>query len=464
MLRNSPNCLKRTIGALRSAPEGALLAAEVAMRWDESICGSVLPEGKDLRHRSILIATINQFTAAALLVELDGVASRLVLYPPDLSFEHLAHVARAAEIEVIVTDRPAPEVESPPAEWLAPTTWRRKSENPLALADCETEWVLLTSGTTGRPKLVAHTLSTLAGAIGEERTAAKGIVWSTFYDIRRFGGLQIFLRAALTGASLVLSSAQESTADFLARTGARGVTHISGTPSHWRRAAMSIAAGLISPVYVRLSGEIADQAILNHLQLTYPKAKIAHAFATTEAGVVFTVNDGLMGFPLNVLRSTPNVDLKIENDSLLVRSKRTARCYLGDGSPVLKDRDGFVNTGDVLEERRGRFYFAGRGDGVINVGGKKVHPEEVEAVINGHPEVQVSLVRTKKSAIVGAVVVADVVLKNTTQSGTDGTGELHSDILRLCREALDTYKVPASINFVRALPVAESGKLLRLRA
>jgi acyl-coenzyme A synthetase/AMP-(fatty) acid ligase len=464
MHRNSPNCLKRTISALRSAREGALLAAEVAIRWDEAIRGSMLPEGKDLGRRSVLIATTNQLTAAALLLELDGVAARLVLYPPDLSFEHLAYVARAAAVDVIVSDRPVGDVAMPPAEWIAPTIWRRQSEHPLPFADCETEWVLLTSGTTGRPKLVAHTLSTLAGAIEEERAAAKGIVWSTFYDIRRYGGLQIFLRAALTGASLVLSSAQESTADFLARAGARGVTHISGTPSHWRRAAMSIAAGLISPVYIRLSGEIADQAILSHLRAIYPKAKIAHAFATTEAGVVFTVNDGLMGFPLNVLQNTPNVELKIENNSLLVRSKRTARCYLGDNSPVLKDADGFVNTGDVLEERRGRFYFAGRGDGVINVGGKKVHPEEVEAVINGHPEVQMSLVRTKKSAIVGAVVVADVVLKTNAQCPADGTGELHSDILRMCREALDTYKVPASINFVRALPVAESGKLLRLRA
>ena len=157
--------------------------------------------------------------------------------------------------------------------------------------------MLLTSGTTGVPKLVVHTLASLAGAIDIGNPGNGHVIWSTFYDIRRYGGLQIFLRAILTGSSLLLSSAQSSTADFLARAGAHGVTHISGTPSHWRRALMSSSAHLIAPEYVRLSGEIADQAILNHLAQVYPHARIAHAFATTEAGVAFAVNDGITGFP-----------------------------------------------------------------------------------------------------------------------------------------------------------------------
>ena len=71
----------------------------------------------------------------------------------------------------------------------------------------ETEWVLLTSGTTGVPKLVVHTLASLAGAIGCEPRNGR-LIWSTFYDIRRYGGLQILLRAILTGSSLLLSNAQ----------------------------------------------------------------------------------------------------------------------------------------------------------------------------------------------------------------------------------------------------------------
>ena len=161
----------------------------------------------------------------------------------------------------------------------------------------QTEWILLTSGTTGLPKLALHTLSSLTGAIKGNSKVGDSIVWSTFYDIRRYGGLQIFLRALFDGASLVLSSAEESTGDFLTRAGAHGVTHISGTPSHWRRALMSPSAHRITPRYVRLSGEIVDQVILDNLRAFYPDATIVHAFASTEAGVGFDVRDCLAGFP-----------------------------------------------------------------------------------------------------------------------------------------------------------------------
>ena len=269
----------------------------------------------------------------------------------------------------------------------------------------QTEWVLLTSGTTGLPKMVLHTLSSLAGAIKESTTQRTPVIWSTFYDIRRFGGLQIFLRAILGGGSLVLSSSQESTGDFLARASMHGVTHISGTPSHWRGALMGSSARRIAPQYVRLSGEIADQAILDSLRDFYQEAGIAHAFASTEAGVAFEVDDGLAGFPASLIgQPDASVGLKVEDGSLRIRSARTAIRYLGSASEPLADKDGFVDTRDMVELHGGRYYFVGRRDGVINVGGLKVHPEEVEAVINRHPSVQISLVKARKNPFTGALL------------------------------------------------------------
>jgi len=329
----------------------------------------------------------------------------------------------------------------------------------------QTEWILLTSGTTGPPKMVVHTLSSLAGAIKGGMTLAGPAIWGTFYDIRRYGGLQIFLRALLGGASMVLSSAEESTGDFLNRAGAHGVTHISGTPSHWRRTLMSPAAQRIAPQYVRLSGEIADQAILDHLKASYPQARIAHAFASTEAGVAFAVGDGLAGFPASLIgQQGADIEMKVEDGSLRIRSTRTAVRYLGDHGETLAGSDGFVDTGDMVELRADRYYFVGRRGGIINVGGLKVHPEEVEAVINCHPKVRMSLVRTRKNPITGALVVADVVLKTDLDSA-DGRGvELEREILQVCREALPRHKVPAAISFVPALAVAETGKVVRHNA
>jgi acyl-coenzyme A synthetase/AMP-(fatty) acid ligase len=314
------------------------------------------------------------------------------------------------------------------------------------------------------PKLVLHTLASLAGAAESGRPEPNHVIWSTFYDIRRYGGLQIFLRAVLTGASLVLSNAQESTADFLARAGLHGVTHISGTPSHWRRALMSPSAHMIAPHYVRLSGEIADQVILNHLAATYPQATIAHAFASTEAGVAFEVTDGLAGFPASLMGDGTDVKMRVEEDTLRICSSRIADRYLDNQAKPLRGVDGFVDTGDALELRGDRYYFAGRRDGVINIGGLKVHPEEVEAVINRHPQVQMSLVRTRKSPITGALVVAQVVLKPALPNGNGQAGKLEDEILQFCRGMLPRHKVPAVIRFVSSLPVAATGKMVRDRA
>src|SRR6202042_1456207 len=172
--------------------------------------------------------------------------------------------------------------------------------------------------------------------------------------------------------------------------------------------------------------------------------------ASTEAGVAFDVNDGIAGFPSDYIGTVRNgVGLKILDGTLRIRSPGVAKGYV-DGEPLV-DAAGFVDTGDVLERKGERFYFAGRRGGIINVGGLKVHPEEVEAVINRHPKVRMSLVRTRKNPITGALVVADVVLKTEPNNENRDDRQTRQDILHFCREELPSHKVPATINFVPAL-------------
>lgn len=417
--------------------------------------GSTLGRRLDeLRGRSVLLSMRDQLPAALALIELDGIARRIVLCPPDIASVHLPGIMATAEIDAVVGDRGAAELGAdlyvPGGVGITPGAPNREPSG-------DTEWVLLTSGTTGVPKLVRHTIATLTGAMPVGTTLGHNAVWSTFYDMRRYGGLQIFLRAMLGGGSMVLSSPLEPVGDFLARVGSHGVTHISGTPSHWRRALMSGAEHAMAPNYVRLSGEIADQAILDHLHQAYPKADIAHAFASTEAGVAFDVGDGRCGFPASYLGCRGDVEMRVDDGSLRIRSGRNSLGYLGDGVPSPFDDMGFVDTGDILELRDDRYYFVGRRGGVINIGGQKVHPEEIEAVINRHPDVQMSVVRARKSPITGAVVVADVVLT----SEHTAADKLRGEILDACRSMLARYKVPATIRFVSAIEVAASGKLSR---
>ena len=421
-------------------------------------------EADVLAGRSVLVLTRGQLDTAWVLTELDGLARRVVLFPGGFSMEHIGHIIRGASVDAIVTDFCNFGAEFPHVRYFMPATHEDIHQTYNRSTQMETEWVLLTSGTSGPPKLVAHTLKSLAGHLLQPQAAPDSRVWSTFYDIRRYGGLQILLRAMLTGTSMVLSDANESTSEFLVRAGLCGVTHISGTPSHWRSALMSPTTGELKPRYVRLSGEIADQVILDQLHATYPDADLVHAFASTEAGLAFEVKDGKAGFPASVLDSAPDISMKIEGGTLRVKSSRTALCYLGEGAPDLKGPDGFVNTGDQIEQRDERLFFAGRSDGQINVGGQKVYPEEVEAVLNQHPCVQISLVRRKASSLTGAIVIADVVLKPFTATPNSETQDLKSQILRHCRESLSPYKVPAVINIVPALDVSGTGKLQRASA
>ena len=320
------------------------------------------------------------------------------------------------------------------------------------IANLETEWILPTSGTTGAPKLVRHTLRTLMGAIGD----ALPQQWATFYDIRRYGGLQIFLRALSGRGSLTLGVEGEDLSSLLARFGKAKITHISGTPTHWRKVLMSGEGLRIDPEYVRLSGEIADDGVLAALRALYPRARIEHAYASTEAGVAFAIDDEKAGFPASWVERDGAVQMRIVDGTLHVRSDRSALGFLR-GSLALADDEGFVDTGDMVERRGDRYHFIGRRGGIINVGGAKVHPEEVETALNGHATVRASRVFARTSPITGSLVFADVVLRDGCLPDAASEGE----ILGACRASLPAYMVPAGLRFVADLPMTDGGKLAR---
>jgi hypothetical protein len=172
------------------------------------------------------------------------------------------------------------------------------------------------------------------------------------------------LRAIIGRGSMVLTEPGEPLADYVARLNARGVTHASGTPSHWRELLMSGAAAGFSPRSVRLSDGIADQGVLDGLSRTFPKASIGHAYLSTEAGAGFVVNDGLEGFPASMLgQGRDGVEMKVEGGSLWIRSTRTAHAYVRRQPPALADSDGFIDTGDMVELRGERYHFVGRRGG-----------------------------------------------------------------------------------------------------
>src|SRR5579872_5133310 len=117
----------------------------------------------DLSGRSVLIATASQLTSALALIELDGVARRLTILPPDVNPDHLRALIAGAEIDAVIVDGPAPQFSHLPlCVTCTPDIAPRVEPTPTSV---RTEWVLLTSGTTGVPKMVVHSLAGLTAAI-----------------------------------------------------------------------------------------------------------------------------------------------------------------------------------------------------------------------------------------------------------------------------------------------------------
>ena len=458
-----PQVERRSLRALTLAPgtAGRFLAdASNRVALDHLAGGSCLDQSVEaLRGRSVLVTTATQLPTVLAMLDLDGIAARILLCPPDLPARFIASIMAEAAVDAVVTDGTGVVLPDNASRFTVQCRPALLPAPPRPTDHTDTEWILFTSGTTGRPKMVRHTMQSLTGHLTGAPMSAASIIWSTFYDVRRYGGLSMLVRALLGTASMVLSEAGEPVGAFLARASAGHVTHISGTPSHWRRALMSPEAGMLTPRNVRMSGEVADQAILDRLRAMYPAAQITHAFASTEAGVAFEVTDGLAGFPSAMFDGhSLKAEMRVEGGTLRIRSRRIAAGYLG---LQMDAPEGFVDTGDMVEHRGDRYHFIGRREGVINVGGEKVYPEEVEGVINRHPAIRMSLVWPRPSPVTGAIVAADVVLE---AGQAMPFAEVRADVLALCRQWLPAHKVPVSMREVPSLAIAESGKLVRRHA
>ncbi len=446
--------IEATSGARRSMRLG-----ERALSFGAPLENTVLGgHFEALRGRRVVLTSGDQLQIGAAMIELDGWASRIVVCPPDLEARHMTAVIRDAEADALVYDGRITAPSRPENLLLVPSEWPPRPRATRHETLAATEWALLTSGTTGDPKMVVHTVSTLLHAVPLLSMTAEIENWATYYDIRRYGGLQMFLRGCAGNGSLTLREADETIDGFLTRAGAERVTHVAGTPAHWRLALMNPMRDRIDPRYVRMSGETADETLLRAVSALYPRARVAHAYASTEAGVLFEIGDGRAGFPAALLEPRGgDVELKLVDDTLRARSPGAASRYLGARRAALHDADGFVDTGDLIKLNGDRCLFAGRRGGIINIGGAKVHPEEVEATINKHASVHASLVSGRKNPISGFIGVADVVLKpNAAEPKV-----VREEILAACARDLAPFKTPAIIRFVSELAVTQTGKLAR---
>ena len=316
--------------------------------------------------------------------------------------------------------------------------------------------LVATSGTTGEPKLARHTIQGLLGRIRPSNPGKQRARWLLTYHPATFGGLQVLLTALTSGAELA-TSAYPSVADLGAQALAFLPTHVSATPTFWRSflPVFGDQARSLPLRQITLGGEIADQAILDRLQAAFPGAALTHIYASTEAGALFAVRDGRAGFPVKWLEGgIDGVELRIQSGLLQVRSPRRMLAYVNRATSGVLAGDGWLNTGDLVEQTADRVYFRGREDLMLNVGGAKVRPEEVEEALLALPEVSEARVYGVSNPVTGMIVAAEIV----AAAGFAGGDDLRRAILRALRASMDTHKVPRIMKFVDSIAVSAAGK------
>ncbi len=385
--------------------------------------------------------------ALAWMIALDGLAASVLLVPSALKdTEELALLEQRFGADLVINERQI-------SEWRnTMTPVQQREAGPMFW---DTDWVLATSGTTGTPTLVSHKGDALVRTAKTDRDRGAEFVWGLVFDAFRFAGLQVVLQALAGGSRLVICDPCEPIHEQASRLRQSGVNALSATPTYWRKLLMT---GVLKGQHFRqitLGGEPADQSILDALKAAFPAARIAHIYASTETGIGFSVTDGCLGFPVGYLKSTVAGRSLAIGPSGTLRIKPMSSAQTG----VLPlDESGFFDTGDLVEIRGNRVCFVGRSSGVINVGGSKVIPEQVEAVIRSVTGVADALVKARASSVTGQLVVADVV----PQSPDTDTAALRKTILARCKTSLEPYKVPALIRFVEQIDANSAGKANRM--
>lgn len=314
--------------------------------------------------------------------------------------------------------------------------------------------VMFTSGSTGKPKAVAHSWDSIAVAASFTNERLRGKTWYLAYEPSAYAGLQVIYAARGNKGRLVLPPHGVSFADAARLIAQHGVSVLSATPTWWRLLISSWPQDLAVPRLhqATLGGELADQSTLDLVARFFEPENLTHVYASSEAGTVLAVSDRLAGFPASCLDDElRRIQLRVRDDVLEVRSPYRMRGYVDSEDPPDSE---WIRTGDLIEAREGRCYFAGREDQQLNIGGLKVKPEEVEQALRQLPDIDDCVAYGRPNAIMGTLLVADVV--GSSDSHIDASG-----VREQLKPLLPPHKIPQHIRFVKALSVSAHGKKQR---
>jgi len=299
--------------------------------------------------------------------------------------------------------------------------------------------VLFSSGTTGVPKVMVHDLSALIAEFKEPRKQ-KNLNFILFLLFDHIGGINTLLGCLNNGSQITIPE-NRNPEYILQLIQDQKIQVLPTSPTFLNLMLMTEdfdTYNLSSLKMITYGTERMPQHLLDKLKLKIPSVKFMQTFGTSETGILKTESKSSTSLFFRII--DPNYQYKIEDSQLYLKSKIQVSGYVNQESSQFTE-EGWFATGDLVEvDEDGYLKIVGRINKVINVGGLKVLPKEVEDIINQFPEVIDSTVFAKDNAITGQMVCAKVVIRE----GLDEK-EMKKEILKKCREELDRYKVPSKL-------------------
>lgn len=311
--------------------------------------------------------------------------------------------------------------------------------------------VIFTSGSTGRPKAA---LQSLQRFLYKFRKPGRRFRTLGFLLFDHVAGLDTLFYTLANGGTLVVTRSRDP-ASICALIDQARVEVLPASPSFLRLLCLADDTGgysLASLQVITYGSEPMDPSTLVRLNQRFAHLEISQKYGTTETGSPRSESRGKDSLWLKLKRD--GVETKVVDGVLWIRSEGTILGYLNAPSPV--DEGGWYCTGDLVDVDGDWIRFRGRASEVINVGGEKVAPAEVEQVILSLEEVREAVVAGEPHAMMGQIVTTRVVL----QDGVDAKAAAKAIRIR-CREKLAAYKVPVKIEFVAGGLTSERQKAQR---
>ena len=327
--------------------------------------------------------------------------------------------------------------------------------NDLQNAKCA-GLILFSSGSTGAPKAMIHNLDTLVDSYGDKKQ--KQINMLVFLMFDHIGGINTMLNILSMNATMIIP--QNRNADDICQLIEEyKIAVLPSSPTFLNLILINRSYekyDLSSLRMITYGTETMPEGLLNRLKAVFSKVKFLQTFGTSETGIAATSSKSSSSTFMKI--DDENLEYKIVDNELWLRSKTQILGYLNRSMESFTN-DGWFKTGDLVElDNEGFIKIIGRNKEIINVGGQKVLPSEVESVLLGMDEIEDCLVYGEQNAITGQSVSCDVVLKH----GIDDSG-FKILVRKFCKDKLDSFKIPTRVNVVQKTEFTERFKKSRIK-